>query len=147
MKSTTIFGLLLCYLMMSLSQVANAQSLQVYFGNLHSHTSYSDGSDTPEEAYAHARDLAGLDFLAITEHNHLPGANWIAATHQLYSGTASTSLISTAERFNQDGQFIAIYGQEFSSISSGNHAMSSRSGLRLFQVPCLKGQWDALLNT
>ena len=41
----------------------------VYFGNLHSHTSYSDGSGTPDEAYRHARS-AGLDFLAITEHNH-----------------------------------------------------------------------------
>ena len=42
----------------------------VFFGNLHSHTSYSDGSGTPTDAYLHARDVAGLDFLAITEHNH-----------------------------------------------------------------------------
>jgi len=42
---------------------------KVFFGNLHSHTSYSDGSGTPSEAYAHARDVAKLDFMAITEHN------------------------------------------------------------------------------
>ena len=44
--------------------------LKVYFGNLHSHTSYSDGSGTPRDAFKHARDVAQLDFLAITEHNH-----------------------------------------------------------------------------
>ena len=43
---------------------------KVFFGNLHSHTSYSDGSGTPREAFTHARDAANLDFLAITEHNH-----------------------------------------------------------------------------
>ena len=30
---------------------------QVFFGNLHSHTSYSDGSGTPEESYTHAEDV------------------------------------------------------------------------------------------
>ena len=44
--------------------------VSVFFGNLHSHTALSDGSGTPAEAYEHARDTAGLDFLAITEHNH-----------------------------------------------------------------------------
>ena len=52
--------------------LAAPQQPQVFFGNLHSHTSYSDGSGTPEEAYAHARDVAHLDFLAITEHNTQP---------------------------------------------------------------------------
>jgi len=42
----------------------------VFFGNLHSHTSFSDGSGTPAQAYKRARDVAKLDFLAITEHNH-----------------------------------------------------------------------------
>jgi hypothetical protein len=30
----------------------------VFFGNLHSHTSYSDGSGTPSEAYTQAWDTA-----------------------------------------------------------------------------------------
>jgi len=65
---------------------ASAQELQVFFGNLHSHTSYSDGTGTPEEAYRHARDVARLDFLAITEHNH-DQAGRIANDHSLYNGT------------------------------------------------------------
>src|SRR5688572_7109466 len=111
------FIFLLCLLVPSLS---NAQQLEVFFGNLHSHTSFSDGSGTPEEAYAHARDVARIHFLAITEHNH-DQAGQIAGNHALYSGSQASSLIQTAGRFNEAGRFVALYGQEFSTISSGNH--------------------------
>jgi hypothetical protein len=105
---------------------------QVFFGNLHSHTSYSDGSGTPEEAYTHARDVAHLDFLAITEHNHKaaegsgepdpgPVPVHIARDATLYVGPQPSGLIPTAARFNAQGNFVALYGQEFSSISKGNH--------------------------
>jgi len=103
---------------------------KVYFGNLHSHTSYSDGSGKPRDAYRYARNTAKLDFLAITEHNHRlaeQGADdradgkLIAKQPALYNGSGSSSLISAANAYNQPGTFVAIYGQEFSTISSGNH--------------------------
>ena len=110
---------------------AIATGQNVYFGNLHSHTSYSDGSGTPEDAYRYARFTAHLDFLAITEHNHRwaeSGASadrrdgiLIATNPSLYTGPATEALIPTAERWTEDGSFVALYGQEFSSISQGNH--------------------------
>ncbi len=105
-----------------LNQKVVSQNLQVFFGNLHSHTSLSDGSGIPAEAYAHARDRAGLDFLAITEHNHRNAPSQLEDNPELYSGDSRFSLISVANRISQDGRFIALYGQEFSSIGSGNHA-------------------------
>ena len=39
-----------------------------YFGNLHSHTSYSDGKKTPKDAFKYARDVAKLDVLVVTDH-------------------------------------------------------------------------------
>jgi len=58
-------------LVVALSIPLPAQSdLSVFFGNLHSHTGLGDGRGTPFAAYEHARDVAGLDYLAITEHNH-----------------------------------------------------------------------------
>ena len=118
--------------------VSLAAQENVYFGNLHSHTSYSDGSGKPAQAYKHARDVAHVDFLAITEHNHAQAEQGAAADrqdgiliakdHSLYSGAASTSLISAAHAANKDGSFVALYGQEFSSISSGNH-------INVFEIP------------
>jgi hypothetical protein len=94
--------------------------ISVFFGSLHSHTGLSDGMGTPSEAYTRARDVAHLDFLAITEHNHADAGD-IANNHALYTGPGSLSLIPTANSFTEEGVFIAFYGQEFSSISKGNH--------------------------
>jgi hypothetical protein len=102
------------------AQPSAEPQLTVFFGNLHSHTALSDGSGTPEEAYEHARDVAGLDFLAVTEHNHAQAGD-IAENPALYTGPGTLSLIPTAQRMTEDGEFIALYGQEFSTISSGNH--------------------------
>jgi hypothetical protein len=124
----------------------NCQPLKVFFGNLHSHTSYSDGVSTPEVAYAHARDVAGIDFLAITEHNHSQ-AGRIAVDTQLYSGTVSTSVISTANRYNEDGRFVALYGQEFSTISAGNHANVFEVNQVISTVEVPNGEWNKLLDT
>ena len=121
----------------------------VRYGLLHAHTWYSDGSGTPADAFARAAQL-GLDFLAVTEHNHAQaetGANGerrdgvlIATQPALFSSAndvtferrfringaeqtetvTSPSLIRAAEQATTD-DFVGIVGQEFSSISSGNH--------------------------
>jgi hypothetical protein len=44
----------------------------VYYGMLHSHTSISDGSGTPSEAYEYARFTAELDFFGIADHDYGP---------------------------------------------------------------------------
>ena len=114
-----------------LSCTGLAEDLQVYFSNLHSHTAYSDGTGTPQEAYDYARTTGKLDFLCISEHNHKsaegtgddPLKLHIARDHSLYNGSADNSLISTAKRVNAQcpGTFVALYGQEFSVIEHGNH--------------------------
>jgi hypothetical protein len=135
------------------ASVSSAQTERVFFGNLHSHTSYSDGSGKPSEAYKYARDKGHLDFLAITEHNHADcerGAKeradgvMIATDPALYKGPSSSSLISAAKKATEDGKFVAIYGQEFSSISKGNH-------LNVFEVGDVitapNGEFDELVRT
>ena len=125
----------------------------VYFGNLHSHTSYSDGSGTPAEAFAMARSQ-GLDFFAITEHNHRHAEDGaksrkdgklIALQPQLYSGTPS-SLVETADRLDKPGTFVTIYGQEISTISSGNHMNAFQLGQVVDDTAVPNGNVPALLN-
>ena len=79
---------------------ASTQQEKVFFGNLHSHTSFSDGSGIPKEAYLRARDIAKLDYLALTEHNHAEALGsdriGIATNRALYKGPGSNSLIAVA---------------------------------------------------
>src|SRR5262245_34330889 len=130
-------------LLLSGAGPAAQPDVSVFFGNLHSHTALSDGSGTPAEAYEHARDVAGLDFLAITEHNHAQAGD-IAGNHALYTGPGSLSLIPTANGFTEEGRFIALYGQEFSTIGSGNH-MNVIDAPQVIDVP--NGQVRTLLET
>lgn len=117
--------------------------MNVYFGNLHAHTSLSDGVDGPEDAFEHARDRAHLDFMALTEHNHAQ-AGKIATNSALYSGSGADSLISIANRITENGEFVALYGQEFSTIGAGNH-------VNVIDVPRVidveNGAFDQLLRT
>jgi len=41
-----------------------------FFGQLHAHTTMSDGIGTPAQAFAEARDIAGLDFFALSDHSN-----------------------------------------------------------------------------
>lgn len=133
----------------SFSALSYAQVEQVRFGNLHAHTSYSDGTGTPDDAYKMACD-AKLDFFAVTEHNHdkadgsgnRKDGRLIAKTPSLYSGTNS-SLVETANRRNKPGRCVTLYGQEYSTISSGNH-------MNIFDVGNVitagNGKFDELLG-
>lgn len=116
--------------------------LAVFFGNLHAHTSYSDGEGEPREAYVHARDRGGLDFLVLSEHNH-GQAGIIATQPQLYAGPGPEALVNIAAAVSQDGRFIALYGQEFSTISRGNH-------VNVIDAPTVigveSGRFDLLLD-
>lgn len=73
---------------------------QHYRGDLHAHTSYSDGCRLPAEAYEYARDEAKLDFFAVTDHSQL-------LTFDEYADT-----IAQAKHFDQPGRFVALYGVE-----------------------------------
>jgi len=117
-----------------------AQPYKVYTGLLHAHSSISDGSGTPEEAYKMAKQ-AGLNFFALTEHNHIQADGTgerkdgilIAKDHNLYNGSRNVSVITSggntvvikplikAAKDATTETFLALYGQEFSTISSGNH--------------------------
>lgn len=130
--------------------------MRAFFGNLHAHTSYSDGSGTPAQAFARARDVGKLDFMAVTEHNHDAAENGIGADDPrkdglmigkqpaLYNGSDAASLVSAARAATHDGQFVAIAAQEFSTISSGNH-VNVFAVQDVIDVP--NGQFNTLYDT
>ena len=87
---------------------------QVFFGNIHAHTSYSDGQGTPEEAFEHARNSGVVDIQAITDHDHdlnykLPDGSW-----------KLDRIIEMAKKYTVEGEFIAISGFEWTLTSRGH---------------------------
>lgn len=99
------------------------QGYSVYFGNIHAHTSYSDGTKdslssqvkTPGQAYAYAKETMHLDFLGISEHNHRQAGMRSKANYALG--------IKQAKAATENGKFVALYGMEYGVISNGGHVL------------------------
>lgn len=94
-------------------------AFKTYFGNFHSHTSYSDGKKTPKDAFKHARDVAKLDILAVTDHLE---QLYIPSPLDRYGKCMSQA---TAEA--KPGTFLATCGFEYGTgftplLSSTGHA-------------------------
>ncbi len=75
--------------------------LKIYFADLHSHTSYSDGVLTPQIAHDYARDTAELDAFCLTDHlESVDDAEWLDTREVAFDA-------------NEDGTFVAIPGLEW----------------------------------
>ena len=94
------------------------------YGNLHGHSSYSDGNKedvtkTPADDFAFARDALCMDFLGISEHNH-SGAGMNKANFPLGYAQANSLNGSTG---TSGSPFITLYGMEWGVISGGGHVL------------------------
>ncbi|MRR52583.1 MAG: hypothetical protein EG825_17040, partial [Rhodocyclaceae bacterium] len=80
--------------------------MQTYFGDLHNHTSYSDGSGTPTQALA-AGEAAGFDFMAISDHSYaISDSEW----------ADTLSAVETAT----DADFVGLRGFEYTQGAEGH---------------------------
>jgi len=90
----------------SAEKVENTITYNLYFGDLHTHTSYSDGTGTPWEAYEAAID-AGADFMAVTDH--------VAIWHAYHAWVADEEewldVQAAAEYYTSD-EFVAMAAYE-----------------------------------
>ena len=76
-------------------------SYSLYFGDLHAHTSYSDGArgSTPADAYA-AGQAAGADFMALTDHQgSLTPEEWADTLAAAASHTSDTFVAMPAYEY------------------------------------------------
>ena len=85
-----------------------ATQLNVYFGDIHSHTNFSDGKGSPEDAFRYVRDSAHLDFFGLSDHD------WGISNNEWHVSA------TIADRFNEDHSFITLRGFEWSSMAYGH---------------------------
>lgn len=105
MRRLGLMGLL-CGLVLCVTGAAATaeETYHCYFGNTHSHTTYSDGKETPSDHFSKAK-AAGYDFYAVTNHAL---AKYPGCTQENYESTKAD-----ADKFT-DSAFVAICGFEFS---------------------------------
>ena len=116
-----IHRLLIAFLLFC--QGASAQHLNYYYGNMHAHTSYSDGNKdslvsgmtTPLQGFNYAKQSTQIDFYGISEHNHYSAG--------MQSPIYFKKGLDDANAATVDGQFVAMYGMEWGVISSGGHIL------------------------
>lgn len=95
-----------------------------YFGNLHAHSSYSDGNKddqalTPADDYDFAKNSMCMDFLGISEHNHFSFNNNPGMLLPRYADGLNEAATFTAA----NPSFLALYGMEWGVISNGGHVL------------------------
>jgi hypothetical protein len=94
--------------------VVSGEEPRVLWADLHGHTNFSDGTGTPEDYFRYARDVAGLDVVAITDHDHwgdLP-----LATHPEHW----KEIQRQTRRFREPGRFVTLLGYEWTSWIHGH---------------------------
>ncbi len=117
-----MFGKILAFTLL-LATGSLGQSLNFYYGNLHSHSSYSDGNKdsatsfmtTPIQDFMYAKLSLHTDFYGISEHNHSSAGS--RGTYYFDKG------LDDADSATIDGSFVALYGMEWGVISSGGHVL------------------------
>ena len=101
---------------------AHAQAYQFYFGNIHAHSSFSDGNKDnginggkqPKDNYAFASQSYNFHFLGISEHNHTEAGMKLA---DYKKG------LQQADSANKNGTFVTMFGMEYGVISNGGHVL------------------------
>ncbi len=87
---------------------------RLVWGDLHGHSRLSDGTGTPDDYFSYARDVARLDVIALTDHDH-----WGVRPLDEYPSLAE-SILQSALRFNEPGSFVTIPGYEWTNWLHGH---------------------------
>ncbi len=87
---------------------------RILWGDLHGHSGFSDGTGLPEDYYRYARDVAALDFAALTDHDHY-GMLFLDQHPFLWD-----EIRAAVRRFHEPGRFVALLGYEWTSWIHGH---------------------------
>ena len=106
-------------LIMVVAATCRAAEYSLYFGDLHSHTSFSDGEGLPEEAYDMAR-ANGCDFWTVSDH-----VEQIGSRMDLPRGAPPQDewdyVREVAAQKTENGAFVAIPGFEWAMDLTQGH--------------------------
>lgn len=95
----------------------SATAPKLRWADLHGHSSISDGSGEPEDYWTYARDVAGLDVAALTDHDHW-GIGFVDASPATWA-----ALVRSAREAGVPGAFVALPGYEYTDWVHGHRCV------------------------
>ncbi|MEM7584447.1 MAG: DUF3604 domain-containing protein [Acidobacteriota bacterium] len=90
------------------------QVVRVWWGDLQNHSGVSDGSGTPEEQFLYARDVAALDVVSLTDHDHW-GMLFLDQHPEAW-----LEIKELTRRFHAPGRFVTLLGYEWTHWAYGH---------------------------
>ena len=99
--------------------------MAIYFGDIHTHTTFSDGRREPEETLGRAK--SHLDFYAFTDHAQLPDSlTWSRISRGLDAivqpmGKRWPEMQKLIREAHHPGKFVTFLAYEWSSMQWGDH--------------------------
>ena len=94
--------------------VVRESQRRLVWGDLHGHSRFSDGTGTAEDYFAYARDVARLDVVALTDHDH-----WGPRPLD-EEPAAQARILEAARAFHSQGRFVTLPGYEWTSWLYGH---------------------------
>ena len=94
--------------------VARRAPRRLVWGDLHGHTGLSDGTGRPEDYFRYAREVARLDVVALTDHDHW-GMRPLALDPE-----ATRGVFDTTDAAEELDRFVTIPGYEWTSWLHGH---------------------------
>jgi hypothetical protein len=131
--------------------VYQEQNLNIFWGDMHGHTGFSDGYGLPEEYFSTARNINNLDFTAITDHaemiNHYFQRLIIAPGEKSFWEMT----IDAVNENYEPGRFATILGFEWTGDEYGHRNVYFRDTVNVPSAPLGCGRyktpedlWDEL---
>ncbi|MFT4538092.1 MAG: hypothetical protein ACI841_004941 [Planctomycetota bacterium] len=124
--------------------IVHERSTPLYWGDFHGHSNLSDGTGVPEDYFRYARDFAGLDVVALTDHDHF-GVRFLDQHAELWEGIREQTAA-----FHDPPNFVTLLGYEWTSWIHGHrHVLYFSDEGRIYSsitdgIETPRELWDAL---
>jgi len=109
--------------------VVRRSARRLVWADLHGHSRLSDGTGTPDDYFAYARDIARLDVISLTDHDHW-GVRPLDGDPEI-----ANRILRTAIDYNEPGRFVTLPGYEWTNWVHGHrHVLYFDESLPIFSA-------------
>lgn len=116
------------------------QNYNIYFGDFHSHTTNSDGTGTPSQAYKQAIEY-GADFLAVTDHSWEDKIYWDSCRVTADKNTSDSFVAIAGFEMTKSWGHMCIFNTSWYTYSDSNIERDSFYSILAKDSQCI-AQWN-----